>query len=150
MLAYIHHVHHYRKYKVGFRAQEETLHPVHSRKRNPIITYQACRGRPRLCSVGVRGLAREARFFDIKEFRNGRERVIRDIHFFLLNTAISRSLALRTALHTRSIDSESSGVAGPDELVEAWEAKGVENGSGAMGRFRGGWRLSDSLSSPEL
>jgi hypothetical protein len=33
--------------------------------------------------------------------------------------AISRSLALRTALHTRSIDSESSGVAGPEELVEA-------------------------------
>jgi hypothetical protein len=33
--------------------------------------------------------------------------------------AISRSLALRTALHTRSSDSESSGVAGPEELVEA-------------------------------
>ncbi len=33
--------------------------------------------------------------------------------------AISRSLALRTALHTRSNDSESSGVTGPDELVEA-------------------------------
>lgn len=36
--------------------------------------------------------------------------------------AISRSLALRTALHTRSSDSASSaGVAGPDELVDAWE-----------------------------
>jgi len=33
--------------------------------------------------------------------------------------AISRSLALRTALHTRFSDSESSGVTGPDELVEA-------------------------------
>jgi len=33
--------------------------------------------------------------------------------------AISRSLALRTALHTRSNDSVSSGVTGPDELVEA-------------------------------
>jgi hypothetical protein len=33
--------------------------------------------------------------------------------------AISRSLALRTALHTRSSDSASSGVAGPDELVDA-------------------------------
>ena len=33
--------------------------------------------------------------------------------------AISRSLALRTALHTRFNDPESSGVAGPDELVEA-------------------------------
>ena len=33
--------------------------------------------------------------------------------------AISRSLALRTALHTRSSDSESSGVTGPDELVDA-------------------------------
>ena len=33
--------------------------------------------------------------------------------------AISRSLALRTAFHTRSSDSESSGVTGPDELVEA-------------------------------
>jgi len=53
--------------------------------------------------------------------------------------AISRSLALRTALHTRSSDSASSGVAGPDELVEAWETRGVEKGSGAMGRFRGGW-----------
>lgn len=64
--------------------------------------------------------------------------------------AISRSLALRTALHTRSIDSASLGVAGPDELVDACEQKGVENGSGAIGRFRGRWRLSDSLSSPEL
>lgn len=33
--------------------------------------------------------------------------------------AISRSLALRTAFHTRSSDSESSGVTGPEELVEA-------------------------------
>lgn len=33
--------------------------------------------------------------------------------------AISRSLALRTALHTRSSESASSGVAGPDELVDA-------------------------------
>jgi len=35
------------------------------------------------------------------------------------DAAISRSLALRTALHTRSSDSDSSGVAGPDELVDA-------------------------------
>lgn len=35
------------------------------------------------------------------------------------DAAISRSLALRTALHTRSSDSVSSGVTGPDELVEA-------------------------------
>jgi hypothetical protein len=64
--------------------------------------------------------------------------------------AISRSLALRTAPHTCSSGSESPGVMGPDELVEAWEPKGVEKGSGAIGRFRGGWRLSESLSSPEL
>jgi hypothetical protein len=53
--------------------------------------------------------------------------------------AISRSLALRTAPHTWSSGSESPGVMGPDELVEAWEPKGVENGSGAIGRVRGGW-----------
>jgi len=35
--------------------------------------------------------------------------------------AISRSLALRTATHTCSSGSESPGVMGPDELVEAWE-----------------------------
>jgi hypothetical protein len=35
--------------------------------------------------------------------------------------AISRSLALRTAPHTWSSGSESPGVMGPDELVEAWE-----------------------------
>ena len=52
--------------------------------------------------------------------------------------AISRSLALRTAPHTWSRGSESPGVMGPDELVEAWEPKGVEKGSGAIGRFRGG------------
>jgi hypothetical protein len=65
--------------------------------------------------------------------------------------AISRSLALRTALHTRSSDSESSGVTGPEELVEAREQKGgVEKGSGAIGLCRGGWGSSSSLSSPEL
>jgi len=65
----------YRRYtpdKVGFRTQEEPLRLVHSRKHNPIIVYQAsrvrdsetpCRGRPRLCGVGVRGLARGARIF---------------------------------------------------------------------------------------
>ena len=53
------------------------------------------------------------------ECRNGGDLPLSSDLIFEGEAAISRSLALRTALHTRSIDSESSGVAGPDELVEA-------------------------------
>lgn len=59
-------------------------------------------------------------------FLSGECRIGEDLPFssdliFEGEAAISRSLALRTAPHTWSSGSESTGVMGPDELVEAWE-----------------------------
>jgi hypothetical protein len=65
------------------------------------------------CTVGCNGKPRRG------EWSGGGDLPLSSDLIFEGEAAISRSLARRTALHTRSSDSESSGVTGPDELVEA-------------------------------
>jgi len=65
------------------------------------------------CTDGCNGIPRSG------EWCFGGDLPLSNDLIFEGEAAISRSLALRTALHTRSNDSVSSGVTGPDELVEA-------------------------------